>query len=134
MCSAAITRQTDDYSAVILGIGTSGDVDVSLPGDHPLNVICGAVGVSVYGVPQPVTDLNSSPLNVLNATAAIAGTLTAGTTAHYTVTLQNTTGQPVPLTPCPSYSSRRHRVPGRHSVSLRSAATKAPSTDDSSSA
>jgi len=103
MCSAAATG-TDDYSAVILGIGTSGDVDVSLPGDHPLNVICGAVGVSGYGVKQTANDQTSSPLNVLTATAAMPDTLTAGTTADYTVTLQNTTGQPVALIPCPSYS------------------------------
>jgi hypothetical protein len=103
MCSAASTG-TDDYSALVLAIGTSGDVQVSLSSDHPLNAICGAVSVSAYGTPQPPTDLISSPLDGLTATAAMPGTVTAGTTAAYTVTLQNTTNQPVALTPCPSYS------------------------------
>jgi len=103
MCSAAATG-TDDYSSVILAIGTSGRVDIALSGDHPLNVICGAVGVSAYGTPQPATDLISSPLDGLTATAAMPATVTAGTTATYTVTLQNTTNQPVALTPCPSYT------------------------------
>ena len=104
MCSAAVTGGTDDYTAVMLGIGPSGDVEVSLSSGHPLNVICGAAGVRAYGTPQTATDQISSPLNGLTATAAMPAMLIAGTTAIYTVTLQNTKDQPVALSPCPSYS------------------------------
>ena len=103
MCSAASTGGTDDYSTVTVRIGTSGAVNVSLPRARPLNVICGAVGVSAFGVPGTSSDQSSSPLNVLTASAAMPGTVTAGTTARYTVTLHNPTGQAVALSRCPSY-------------------------------
>jgi hypothetical protein len=102
MCSGG----TDDYSAVSIGIGTSGDVDVTLPAAGPLDVICsgGVNSVSGFGVPFTATDQVSSPLNVLTATAAMPATVAAGTTVTYTVTLQNPTGQAVALSPCPSYT------------------------------
>jgi hypothetical protein len=106
--SQSASGGTDDYSAVTIGIGTSGSVDVPLPADRPLDVICSEgvnnVGVSAFGVPSTATDQISSPLNVLTATAAMPATVTAGTTATYTVTLQNPTSQAVALSPCPSYT------------------------------
>jgi len=41
---------------------------------------------------------------VLTATLTTPATLSAGTTASYTVTLHNHSAAAVPLTPCPSYT------------------------------
>jgi hypothetical protein len=59
--------------------------------------------VSAYGVPDTATDTVTSPLDALQVTTMLPGSLTAGTTLAYTVTLHNPTAQAVALNPCPSY-------------------------------
>jgi hypothetical protein len=103
MCPASTSGETDDYRMTAIGIGTSGTVTVTFPHDDPLDMICGG-WISTFGVPDPVSDTIVSPLNVLTATAAMPATVTAGTTATYTVTLQNPASHAVKLSPCPSYT------------------------------
>lgn len=103
MCAdEAVSCSRDDYVAVAVGIGGSGEVRVNFPGSRPLSVING-IGVSTFGVPLPPLREKSSPLDVLAVTDAMPRRLTAGTTASYTVTLRNPTSHPVALRPCPSY-------------------------------
>lgn len=101
-CSAQSSCSKSAYTAVIVGIGGSGAVRVDFPRSQPFTVVNG-VAVSTFGVPVKSQAQNSSPLDVLTVSIAMPGSLTAGTTASFTVTLHNPAGQPVSLSPCPSY-------------------------------
>jgi hypothetical protein len=68
-----------------------------------LNLVCG-LAASRFGAPPPPPPGTKSPLNVLTATVAVPGTLSAGATASYTVTLRNHSAAPARLAPCPSYT------------------------------
>ena len=103
LCTAGQAGQTDTYTSVEIGIG-GGDDQTKLSGHlHALNAICG-VGVSDFGVPDTASDVVSSPLDVLTASAAMPDPVTAGTTTTYQVTLQNPAATAVRLSPCPSYA------------------------------
>jgi Protein of unknown function (DUF4232) len=103
LCPAGEAGTTDEYTSVGIGIG-GGDDQTKLSGHlHPLNGVCGA-GVSDFGVPNTTSDVVSSPLDVLTASAAMPDSVTAGDTTTYQVTLRNPTDTAVPLSPCPSYA------------------------------
>jgi hypothetical protein len=68
-----------------------------------LNLICGLL-VSDFGAPAAPPPGSTSPLNVLAVTVTMPATLAAGTTASYSVTLHNTSGRRLTLSPCPSYT------------------------------
>jgi hypothetical protein len=77
----------------------SGPVRVKFP--VVLNLVCGLTA-SRFGAPPPPPPGSKSPLNVLTATVAVPGMLSAGATASYTVTLRSHSAAPVRLAPCPS--------------------------------
>jgi hypothetical protein len=101
-CSAQSSCSRSGYTAVIVGVGGSGAVRVDFPRGQPFTVVNG-IAVSTFGVPVESQAQISSPLDVLTVSIAMPATLTAGTTASYTVTLHNPTSRPVSLSPCPSY-------------------------------
>lgn len=100
VCPALTSGGKADYRTLFI-VFDGGRVRVEFP--VALNLVCG-LAASRFGAPQPPPPSSRSPLNVLTATVAIPATLTAGTTASYTVTLRNHSGAPVRLTPCPSYT------------------------------
>jgi Protein of unknown function (DUF4232) len=100
---APASCRKDDYTAVAVGIGGSGQVPVNFPRGQPLTVMNGIIVVSTFGVPVPPPPEESSPLDVLTVTDAMPRQLTAGATASCTVTLRNPASHPVALRPCPSY-------------------------------
>jgi hypothetical protein len=101
-CSSLPSCRSADYTAVAVGIGSSGRVRVAFPSGQPFTVV-NRIEISTFGVPAPPPAQTSSPLDVLNVTIAMPHTLTAGATATYTVTLHNPASDPVTLSPCPSY-------------------------------
>jgi len=91
------------YTAVFVGIGSSGKVRFDFPRGQPFTAVNG-VGASAFGVPKPASQgLVSSPLNALTVSFSLPSTLTEGTTASYSVTLHNPASHAVSLRPCPSY-------------------------------
>ena len=71
LCTAGEAGKTDEYTSVEIGLG-GGDDQTKLSGQsHPLNAICGA-DVSDFGVPDTASDVVSSPLDVLTASAVHA--------------------------------------------------------------
>jgi hypothetical protein len=100
VCPALTSGDKADYRTLFIVLD-SGRVRVEFP--VALNLVCG-LAASRFGAPQPPPPSSRSPLNVLTATIAIPATLSAGSTASYTVTLRNHSGAPVRLTPCPSYT------------------------------
>ena len=99
-CPALLSGRRADYKTLLIAVG-GGQVRVGFPA--PLNLICGLL-VSDFGAPAPPPPGSTSPLNVLAAIVTMPATLTAGTTASYSVTLHNTSGKRVTLSPCPSYT------------------------------
>ena len=104
LCTADQAGRSDTYTSVEIDIG--GGYDQTRLSGHlpPLNAICGA-DVSDFGVPDTASDVVSSPLDVLTASAAMPDPVTAGATTTYQVRLQNPTATAVPLSPCPSTRS-----------------------------
>jgi hypothetical protein len=111
-CPALNSGGTALYRTLFLVLD-GGRVRVEFPA--ALNLICG-LDASRFGAPPPPPPGSRSPLNVLTLTIAIPATLTAGTTASYTVTLRNHSRAPVRLTPCPSYTEYLgvFTGPGKH--------------------
>jgi len=99
-CPAITSGGKAEYRTLFIVLG-SGRVRVGFP--VTLNLVCG-LDVSRFGAPPPPPPESRSPLNVLTATVATPATLTAGTTASYTVTLANHGDAPLRLAPCPSYT------------------------------
>jgi hypothetical protein len=101
-CPASAYAGSGSYTALVVGIGTTGLITVVLP-KLPFVATCG-VTASAYGIMQPtnVTPPNS-PLSVLTARIATPTPFPAGGQADYTVTLSNPTAKAVTLNPCPSY-------------------------------
>lgn len=106
-CPALVSGGRADYKTLLLALG-GGQVRVDFP--TPLNLICGLL-VSDFGAPAAPPPGSTSPLNVLTATVTIPATVTAGTTASYLVTLHNTSGKAVAMSPCPSYTQYLAIVP-----------------------
>ncbi len=99
-CRALASGGRASYKTLFIAVGR-GQVRVAFPA--PLNLICGLL-VSDFGAPAGPPPGSTSPLNVLRATVRMPATLTAGTDASYAVTLHNTSGRRVSLSPCPSYT------------------------------
>ena len=115
-CPALISDRRAGYKTLLIAL-SGGQVRVHFPA--PLNLACGLT-VSDFGAPAPPPPASTSPLNVLAATVTIPTTLTAGTTARYSVTLHNTSRQPVTLSPCPSYTQYLAVLPGNaHAVTVQ---------------
>ena len=102
MCPRAIEGHADNFIALKVGIGNTGEVRIGFPPGQPYDAVCG-VSAHNFGVPLPPPPKHSSPLDVLTVTRTMPHRLTAGTTASYTVTLRNRASHPVVLRPCPSY-------------------------------
>jgi uncharacterized protein DUF4232 len=98
-CPALTSGGKADYRTLLLALG-GGQVRIEFPA--ALNLVCG-LRASTFGAPAPPPG-STSPLNVLAATVTVPAALTAGTTARYSVTLHNTSGTRLPLSPCPSYT------------------------------
>lgn len=103
MCARAIEGHADNFIALKVGIGHTGEVRIGFPPGQPYDAVCG-VSAYNFGVPLPPAPRHVSPLDVLTVTRTMPGRLTAGTTARYIVTLRNPTSRPVALRPCPSYA------------------------------
>jgi hypothetical protein len=102
-CSAGMNGHHDYYTAVAIGIGGSGEEQAKLTGGlPPLDAVCGT-GVSNFGVLSGVSDVVTSPLDVLTVSRSMPASVTAGSEVTYRVTLTNPTSHRVPLSPCPSY-------------------------------
>ncbi len=99
-CPALTSGGTAGYRTLFIVLH-GGRVRVGFP--VALNLICG-LEASSFGAPPPPPPSSRSPLNVLTTTVVIPATVSAGTTASYTVTLRNHSAAPVRLTPCPSYA------------------------------
>lgn len=95
-------NRAQDYTAIEIGIGGTGDVRIRLLNGLPF-VACQWLGVSGFGVPQSPQGPPPSPLDVLTVSQTMPATAVPGTTVDYTVTLANPTGGAVALSPCPSY-------------------------------
>jgi hypothetical protein len=52
MCAKASEGRVDDFIALRIGIGHSGEVRIDFPPRQPYNAVCG-VSVSTFGVPRP---------------------------------------------------------------------------------
>lgn len=99
-CPAMSSGAKADYGTLFIVLD-SGRVRIGFP--VALNLVCG-LEASKFGAPPPPPPESSSPLNVLSATVAAPAELRAGAAASYTVTLRNSSGAPVRLAPCPSYT------------------------------
>ncbi len=106
-CPALISGGRAGYRTLLIALG-GGQVRVDFTA--ALNLICGLL-VSDFGAPAAPPPGSASPLNVLVAIVRLPATLTAGTTASYSVTLHNTSGNRVAMSPCPSQLRRRPAVP-----------------------
>lgn len=82
---------------------------VGMPGGGAVTVparfatTCG-VSVTEFGQPAPPPPDLTGKYPGLTAKADLPGTVVAGATTHYTVTLTNTTGKDIRLDPCPVYA------------------------------
>jgi hypothetical protein len=115
-CPALVTGGRADYKTLLIAVHDS-QVRVGFPA--PLNLICGLL-VSDFGAPPAPPPGSTSPLNVLTATVKMPATLTAGTTASYSVTVHNTSGTRVAMSPCPSYTQYLAITGGRtHTVAVQ---------------
>jgi hypothetical protein len=112
VCPALTSGAKDRYRTLFIVLD-GGRVRAEFP--VALNLVCG-LAASRFGAPQPPPPSSRSPLNVLTATVAVPATLSAGSTASYTVTLRNHSRAAVRLTPCPSYTEYLgvFSGPGRH--------------------
>ncbi len=99
-CPALISGGRAGYRTLLIALG-GGQVRVDFTA--ALNLICGLL-VSDFGAPAAPPPGSASPLNVLAALVRLPATLIAGTTASYSVTLHNTSGNRVAMSPCPSYT------------------------------
>jgi len=100
VCPALTSGGKDRYRTLFIVLD-GGPVRVDFP--VALNLVCG-LAASRFGAPQRPPPSSRSPLNGLTAAVAVPATLSAGSTASYTVILHNHRGAPVRLTPCPSYT------------------------------
>jgi len=116
-CPALTSGGKADYRTLFIVVD-GGRVRVEFP--VALNLVCG-LAASRFGAPPPPPPSSKSPLNVLTASIAVPGTLSAGAAASYTVTLDNHSAAPVRLLPCPSYAQYLvvFSGPGRRSYLTR---------------
>ncbi len=99
-CPALISGHRAGYKTLLITVD-GGHSRVGFPAQ--LNLICGLL-VSDFGAPAAPPPGSTSPLNVLAVTVTMPATLAAGTTVSYSVTLHNTSGRRLTLSPCPSYT------------------------------
>jgi len=99
-CPALISGHRAGYKTLLITVD-GGHLRVGFPAQ--LNLICGLL-VSDFGAPAAPPPGSTSPLNVLAVTVTMPATLAAGMTASYSVTLHNTSGRRLTLSPCPSYT------------------------------
>ena len=98
----APANRVNQVVAIALTLGDGRWLRADLP--SPLAPACGPGSVSPFGAAPPRTISETSPLNSLHAHLDVAVTVAAGQPITYTVTLKNTSNQPVGLVPCPSYA------------------------------
>lgn len=67
MCPKAIEGRVDNFIALKVGIGHTGEVRIDFPPGQPYDAVCGASAYT-FGVPLPPAPKHFSPLDVLTVT------------------------------------------------------------------
>lgn len=98
-CPAALDGVHQTFELLRIGLPAGGSVEVA---GSAFDTACG-VSASQFGVPAAANPPVDVPLSPLTATIAAPGSVVAGTTMRYIVTITNPTDTDYSLVPCPAY-------------------------------